>query len=223
MKNFTKKLSTLFIVAVLAIAMLVPATANAATKSASEIPYAENIILNCSKDYSTACIRYPEKIKKVTSSNNDILDLKYFDGGYWAGNILTFQYIAKNGNIVLTATGKSGKKYITNLSIRNYQKTVTKFKIGSKNIASQFKKSESGSLRIKKTQKQKISIKAKKGWKVRSITYEDSRSKAPKKVKNNKSITIKKPSSSEKNGSEIHVLLQNKQTGAISVLTVSLY
>lgn len=222
MKHFTKKLSTLFIVAVLAITMLLPATANAATRSASEIPYAPDIILSCSKDYSTTNIRYPEKIKKIISSDNDILDLKYMDGGYWAGNLLSFSYIPTNGKVVLTATGKSGKKYITNLTIAKYAKPVKKFKIGSSNLTSQFKKADSASMRIKRTQKQKISIKTKKGWKVRSVTYEDSRSKKPKKVKNNKSIIIKKPNSSEKNGSQIFVQLQNQKTGAISVLTVSL-
>lgn len=221
MKHFTKKLSTLFIVAVLAITML-PATTNAAARSASEIPYAPDIILSCSKDYSTTNIRYPEKIKKIISSDNDILDLKYMDGGYWAGNLLSFSYIPTNGKVVLTATGKSGKKYITNLTIAKYAKPVKKFKIGSSNLTSQFKKADNASMRIKRTQKQKISIKTKKGWKVRSVTYEDSRSKKPKKVKNNKSITIKKPNSSEKNGSQIFVQLQNQKTGAISVLTVSL-
>ena len=82
MKHLVKKLSTLFIVAVLAVTMLLPTTANAATKSASEIPYAENIILSCGTGYSTTSIRYPEKIKKITSSNNDILDLKYFDARF---------------------------------------------------------------------------------------------------------------------------------------------
>ena len=222
MKHLTKKLSTLFIVAVLAVTMLLPATANAATKSASEIPYAENIILSCGAGYLTTSIRYPEKIKKITSSDNDILDLKYFDGGYWGGNFFTFSYIAAKGTVVLTAKGKSGKQYITNLTINKYVNPVKKFKIGSKNLASQFKKSSYGYAKIKKTQKQKISIKTKKGWKVSSITYEDSRLKKPKKVKNNKSITIKKPNSSEKNGSQIFVQLQNQKTGAISVLTVSL-
>lgn len=222
MKHLVKKLSTLFIVAVLAVTMLLPATANAATKSASEIPYAENIILSCGAGYSTTSIRYPEKIKKITSSDNDILDLKYFDGGYWSRNFFTFSYIAAKGTVVLTAKGKSGKQYITNLTINKYVNPVKKFKIGSKNLASQFKKSGYGYAKIKKTQKQKISIKTKKGWKVSSITYDDSRLKKPKKVKNNKSITIKKPNSSDKNGSQIFVQLQNQKTGAISVLTVSL-
>ncbi|MFR2368125.1 MAG: hypothetical protein ACLS8T_10595, partial [Anaerobutyricum sp.] len=184
MKHLVKKLSTLFIVAVLAVTMLLPTTANAATKSASEIPYAENIILSCGTGYSTTSIRYPEKIKKITSSNNDILDLKYFDGGYWSGNLFTFSYIAAKGTVVLTAKGKSGKQYITNLTINKYVNPVKKFKIGSKNLASQFKKSGDGYAKIKKTQKQKISIKTKKGWKVSSITYDDSRLKKPKKVKN---------------------------------------
>ena len=183
MKHLVKKLSTLFIVAVLAVTMLLPATANAATKSASEIPYAENIILSCGAGYSTTSIRYPEKIKKITSSDNDILDLKYFDGGYWSGNLFTFSYIAAKGTVVLTAKGKSGKQYITNLTINKYVNPVKKFKIGSKNLASQFRKSGDGYAKIKKTQKQKISIKTKKGWKVSSITYEDSRLKKPKKVK----------------------------------------
>ena len=47
-------------------------------------------------------------------------------------------------------------------------------------------------------------------------------SKKPKKVKNNKSITIKKPNSSDKNGSQLFVQLKNQNTGAFSVLTVSL-
>ena len=222
MKHLVKKLSTLFIVTVLAVTMLLPATANAATKSASEIPYAENIILSCGAGYSTTSIRYPEKIKKITSSDNDILDLKYFDGGYWGGNLFTFSYIAAKGTVVLTAKGKSGKQYITNLTINKYVNPVKKFKIGSKNLASQFKKSGDGYAKIKKTQKQKISIKTKKGWKVSSITYDDSRLKKPKKVKNNKSITIKKPNSSDKNGSQLFVQLKNQNTGAFSVLTVSL-
>ena len=222
MKHLVKKLSTLFIVAVLAVTMLLPTTANAATKSASEIPYAENIILSCGTGYSTTSITYHEKIKKITSSNNDILDLKYFDGGYWGGNLFTFSYIAAKGTVVLTAKGKSGKQYITNLTINKYVNPVKKFKIGSKNLASQFKKSGDGYAKIKKTQKQKISIKTKKGWKVSSITYDDSRLKKPKKVKNNKSITIKKPNSSDKNGSQLFVQLKNQNTGAFSVLTVSL-
>ena len=51
MKHLVKKLSTLFIVAVLAVTMLLPTTANAATKSASEIQYAENIIIICCTCY----------------------------------------------------------------------------------------------------------------------------------------------------------------------------
>lgn len=162
MKHLVKKLSTLFIVAVLAVTMLLPTTANAATKSASEIPYAENIILSCGTGYSTTSIRYPEKIKKITSSNNDILDLKYFDGGYWSGNLFTFSYIAAKGTVVLTAKGKSGKQYITNLTINKYVNPVKKFKIGSKILHHNLKRAAMDTPKQKNSKNKKFLSKQKK-------------------------------------------------------------
>lgn len=223
MKNFTKKLSTLFIVAVLAIAMLMPATANAAEEN---LNYSPNLVLSSKCSYN---IKFPEKIKKATSSNPAVLDLTdYSDGGPDDMNPKFFQFYTLNGpgQTVINFTGKSGKVYTMNLTVVKYSNPVKKFKIGSKNLASKFKKSNTGWYSIKKTQKQKISIKPQKGWEIVDIDYSDYNLKKPvKKIKNNKRITLKYYKSTKRfmpASTMIHVKLKNTTTGAITILSVTL-
>ena len=224
MKHLTKKLSTLFIVAVLAVTMLLPATANAAEQN---LKYSANLTLTTEGSYN---IIFPEKIKKATSSNPKVFNLINYEDGYADDfenpKAFVINNLRKPGQTIVTFTGKSGKVYTMNLTVVKYKNPVKKFKIGSKNVASQFKKKNFGWHSIKRTQKQKISIKAKKGWKIVEMDYSDYNLNKPvKKIKNNKYVTLKYYSSSRNDMSAstiIHVKLKNKVTGAFSIISLTL-
>ena len=169
MKHLVKKLSTLFIVAVLAVTMLLPATANAQERT---IKYKQNLVLSKENTFASNLL-FPEK-------------------------------------------GKSGKIYTINLTVVKYSNPVSKFKINSKNYASKFKKSSMPALTS--SGKQKISIKAKKGWKVVDLHYtfyNYSGKIKTKKFKNNRSVNI-----SKKYSGFIDATLKNKKTNAITILTL---
>ena len=70
MKHLVKKLSTLFIVAVLAVTMLLPATANAQERT---IKYKQNLVLSKENTFASNLL-FPEKIKSCTSTNKNILN-----------------------------------------------------------------------------------------------------------------------------------------------------
>lgn len=189
MKHLVKKLSTLFIVAVLAVTMLLPATANAQERT---IKYKQNLVLSKENTFASNLL-FPEKVKSCTSTNKNIL------------------------NPDMVALGeKSGKIYTINLTVVKYSNPVSKFKINSKNYASKFKKSSMPALTS--SGKQKISIKAKKGWKVVDLHYtfyNYSGKIKTKKFKNNRSVNI-----SKKYSGFIDATLKNKKTNAITILTL---
>lgn len=125
-------------------------------------------------------------------------------------------YTNKAGKTELSFVGKSGKIYTINLTVVKYSNPVSKFKINSKNYASKFKKSSMPALTS--SGKQKISIKAKKGWKVVDLHYtfyNYSGKIKTKKFKNNRSVNI-----SKKYSGFIDATLKNKKTNAITILTL---
>ena len=208
MKHFTKKLSTLFIVAVLAITMLLPATANAQERT---IKYKQNLVVSKESTYASNLL-FPEKIKSCTSTNNKVLNPDMLS----LGEKSVAFYTNKPGKTQVTFTGKSGKIYIINLTVVKYTNPVSKFKINSKDYASKFKKSAMPATTL--SGKQKVSIKAKKGWKVVDLHYSFynySGKIKTKKIKNNSYTNIFK-----KYSGFIDVTLKNKKTKAISILTV---
>ena len=208
MKHLVKKLSTLFIVAVLAVTMLLPATANAQERT---IKYKQNLVLSKENTFASNLL-FPEKVKSCTSTNKNILnpDMVVLDEKSVA------IYTNKAGKTELSFVGKSGKIYTINLTVVKYSNPVSKFKIDSKNYASKFKKSSMPALTS--SGKQKISIKAKKGWKVVDLHYtfyNYSGKIKTKKFKNNRSVNI-----SKKYSGFIDATLKNKKTNAITILTL---
>ena len=208
MKHLVKKLSTLFIVAVLAVTMLLPATANAQERT---IKYKQNLVLSKENTFASNLL-FPEKIKSCTSTNKNILnpDMVVLDEKSVA------IYTNKAGKTELSFVVKSGKIYTINLTVVKYSNPVSKFKINSKNYASKFKKSSMPALTS--SGKQKISLKATKGWKVVDLHYtfyNYSGKIKTKKFKNNRSVNI-----SKKYSGFIDATLKNKKTNAITILTL---
>ena len=126
MKHLVKKLSTLFIVAVLAVTMLLPATANAQERT---IKYKQNLVLSKENTFASNLL-FPEKIKSCTSTNKNILnpDMVVLDEKSVA------IYTNKAGKTELSFVGKSGKIYTINLTVVKYSNPVSKFKINSKKL-----------------------------------------------------------------------------------------
>lgn len=209
MKHLVKKLSTLFIVAVLAVTMLLPATANAKERA---IKYRSNLVVVKDPMFASF-IRFPERITSYTSSNKKFTttDLLQLDEDQY----VTITPYTK-ASTFLSFVGKSGKIYNMNFKIVNYTNPVSKFKINSKNYAKKFKKSTEFSKEI--SGKQKISGKAKRGWKIVGLyytTYNYSGKYKTKKIKNNHYVNI-----SKKYSGYVDVTLKNKKTNAITVLTL---
>ena len=70
MKHLVKKLSTLFIVAVLAVTMLLPATANAQERT---IKYKQNLVISKENKFDRNLL-FHAKIKICNSTNKNILN-----------------------------------------------------------------------------------------------------------------------------------------------------
>ena len=184
MKHLVKKLSTLFIVAVLAVTMLLPATANAQERT---IKYKQNLVLSKENTFASNLL-FPEKIKSCTSTNKNILnpDMVVLDEKSVA------IYTNKAGKTELSFVGKSSKIYTINLTVVKYSNPVSKFKINSKIMHLSLKIFDACFNFIRKA---KISIKAKKGWKVVDLHYtfyNYSGKIKTKKFKNNRSVNISK-------------------------------
>ncbi len=131
------------------------------------------------------------KMSSVKSSKSKVAVLKKEK----AENIAHYYIkIKKPGKTTITfkAKAKGSKKYVKKTikvkAPNKYVRPVASLKIGKKNYASKFTKYDSfGST---KPLKGKVNIKAKKGWKVKSIRYWNSDTNKEKKIKNKSKVNI---------------------------------
>ena len=157
--------------------------------------------------------------KKVTlkSSNKKVLKPM----GYYSEVKALLADIGKKGTTTLTVkikTKKGTKTYKGKLKVVAYKNPVSKFKLGSKDLAKKFKSDTYYDYNESK-KKTKVSIKAKKGWKVKKITYgywSTSKDKwVEKKLKNNSSFTLKE------DGGQLVVYLYKKSNNQTETLIVT--
>ena len=109
-------------------------------------------------------------------------------------------------------TFKYGKKtFSMKVTVQKWVNPCKTLKLGNKNYASKFKNDQYYWFsKPSKTKKVKLSVKANKGWTLKSITYNNGSSPSYKKIKNNS--TIKLPSNKN---TYISVLFCNKKTGEL--------
>lgn len=150
----------------------------------------ETVVLNMGKK-----VNMDSKVT-VKSSKPSVVSGEFQDG-------CVFLNIKKNGTSKLTIQNKSTKKtYTCTFKVVKYKNPFKKFKIGGKSVAKQFGHSYEGALSkpFAKGTKAKITIKPKKGWKVKKIVYraayygEGSKPSVKKRVKNKSRIALRDPS-----------------------------
>lgn len=94
------------------------------------------------------------------------------------------------------------------VTVQKWVNPCKSLKLGNKDYASKYKNDQYYWFsKPSKTKKVKLSVKANKGWTLKSITYNDGSSYAYKKIKNNSTIKL----SSSKNSS-FSILFCNKKT-----------
>lgn len=163
-------------------------------------------------------------------SKVDWIWIEYFPEGAQVTNIkssntkvLTASWKASDGDSVQLKLKKPGKAVVSfdvvyngqttslrsTVTVRKYQRPCATFKVGNKNYASKFKKNSYYFTSHKKTPKNKITVKAAKGWKLDSIWYSKLDGTTDKRIKNNSRVRF-----SAKKGQEvaIYATFRNKKT-----------
>lgn len=109
-------------------------------------------------------------------------------------------------NVVYNGQTTSLKSTVT---VKKYKRPCTTFKVGNKNYASKFKKNSLYYTSHKKTPKQKVTVKAAKGWKLAGIWYMNGDGTGEKRIRNKSSVRL-----SAKKGQEavIYAGFINKKT-----------
>lgn len=214
MKNVTKKILTLITVITLTATCLSPAmTAHA--DGGQEIPYSKNLTLSVKKNiwdyYVFKLDKYYSKAKKITVKSSNERVVKFVNN---------YSFTPKKPGtaklyISMKINGKT-KKFVSKIKVVKYKNPVKSFKVGSKNIASKYKKNTYWSLRTQSS-KPKISIKPASGRKIKSIacyTYRANGMPKVKKIKNNSKLS--------KNVNYITVKMYNKKTKLTESLNLEL-
>lgn len=135
---------------------------------------------------------------KVSSSKKSVAKARIESG-------LVILFVKKPGKATITVRNKStNKTYKCSLKVVKYRNPFKKFTVAGKNRAGKFKKYNYTDFVNDKTQKSKISIKTKKGWKIKKIvygrTYYDDNggfTEHKKKIKNNSVVKVKETNNAE--------------------------
>ncbi len=137
----------------------------------------------------------PSVYKKQTSvieqkSKTDWIWIENFPAGAQVTNlkssntkVLKASWNSNDGDLVMLRLRKAGKAVVSfnvvyngqttslksTITVKKYQRPCATFKVGSKNYASKFKKNSYYVTSHKKTPKNKVTVKAAKGWKLAGI------------------------------------------------------
>lgn len=170
------------------------------------------------KNVTVAKLNYPyildmgnklKGVKKVTvkSSKKSVVEPMKDDKN-------VFFWTKKTGTAKLTIKVKKAKKtytYTTKVKVVKYANPAKTIKLGSKNLTSKFKKELFYLTYKTKATKQKLSIKLKKGWKVKTIKQqyfsEKKQTFIQKKIKNNSYIKY-----TNNVGNRVYMNLYNSKT-----------
>lgn len=178
MRKQMRKIITMLLGIALLAGCLLPAQKVKAADgySAIGIPYSRNMTI--SKSNSGYYIMTGKnlgngEIMSIKSSNRKVItpmDNADIYDAVWADSFDT----RKTGTAKLTITVKlkngKMKKYVAKVKVVKYSNPVKQFKLGSRNLASKFGKNANLFISAKKD-REKISVQAKSGWKVKKISY----------------------------------------------------
>lgn len=95
------------------------------------------------------------------------------------------------------------------VTVRKYQRPCATFKVGNKNYASRFKKNSIYQTSHKGTPKNKVTVKAAKGWKLVAMYYGNADGSNFKMIRNKKSVRF---SVKKKDSACIYAVFKNKKT-----------
>ena len=203
MKGKMKKLLAVFLLIALAVTMAPSTTSHAASPK-----FYKNIKIwkfsNGPKSYQSVFIMNPINNGKITKLKNTKPSVaKVTVGG---SSYITIQ--AKSTGTTKTTFQYGGKKYTTKISVKKWVSPCKQFKIGNKDYAKSFTKSNRFELnKQKKDKKETIKIVPQKGWKLLKIE-QSTMDFNTKKVKNNGKVTL----STKMTGTQVDVWFQNKKT-----------
>ena len=116
--------------------------------------------------------------------------------------------VKKVGDAAIKFKWKQGGKTYSHkfqVFVKKYDNPLKSIKIGKTSFTSKVTKCNEVNLK-RKTYKGKVALKTNKGWKIKSISIDDVNTYKTKKIKNNKSIKLKK-------GQVLSVECRNKKTG----------
>lgn len=190
MKNSLKKIIGMMLLIALVITVLPATDIKAAVKVPSKVVL-YNTDNNAVGADGRVIIENVKSLSGVKSSNKNIIITSYTtskssnytyskgsfkkDGTGYYGEISIHSDKICKGNLTYKV---NGKKYTTKVEIKKYTNPVDTLKISNiesgKNLATYFKKSsyysdDKHKFKIKKSDKPKITVKAKKGWKISDI------------------------------------------------------
>ncbi len=204
MKKVLSKVLSLCIAVMVAFGLIiVPAAAPAHADGfvSGSIKYRKSMTLYSGSEYGNVyLIKMGSKLKgaksvKIKSSNKKVLE----PFGYYKGDKDLMANAKKSGKADLTVKVKKGgktKTYKIKVKVEKSGNPFKSFKVGKKNITSQFKSEQIADCRVKNNSKQKISIKPKSGMKIKKIqfsTYDFETDKSIRKnIKNNSTVKVKK-------------------------------
>ena len=221
MKKILTKMLSVTLVLVMMMCLVPPVEAEASSKKPSFPTKIDEMYYPKDKQMNTAGWIFGNegtnyKITNLKSSNKKVLTVsKKYQYKYTTLNMK----LKKAGTATISFKVKIGSKtynYKCKVTVSAYTNPVKTLKIGSKNYASKFKNSSFYDLGGKKNHKGKLSITANKNWKIESIYIYNLKTGKEQKVKNNKSITLKK-------NHTLGVSLRNKKTGKWSYVSLSNY
>jgi hypothetical protein len=173
MKQKRKIFTALVLSVILAATALIP-TETVKADSILTVSYAKTMTVSTGGNGEYYCemsgsVKNIKKVK-VTSSNKKVIYIGAMDGDS-TGFVFT-ALKAGSANLTIKATLTSGKTktYKAKVKAINYSNPIKSLKIGSKELASKFKKDIYASYN-NKTDSEKLSIKLKSGWTLKSIKH----------------------------------------------------
>ncbi len=173
MKKTMKRLMSLVLVLTLAAAVLVPAT----TAQAADLKYTKNLTVYLTADgwveWTATNSNTSKKLTSFKSSDTSIFEVQYDEAeGKKPSNWLKLN---KAGTAKLSFK-YGGKTYTSTVTVKKYTNPVKTFKLtgvsSGKDVSSKSKKTNNPSLKLKKSSDNaKLTIKAKSGWKIKSVVF----------------------------------------------------
>lgn len=220
-KQRTKKLrmAALLLAALLLVEGMLPAVE---IKAAQEPTFNELVITDVGEEVGYEISNFPSKgkIKNLKISNKKIAKVSASYSGFTGISVKP----EKVGMAKLSfdlVYGKKKKHFTSFLVVCKHVNPCKSFKIGKSEIASRFKKQSYCTVDVfknKKSIKEKISVKAQKGWFLYKLTIDnyESGKVSTKTIKNNSNMTLK-------NGDNIRADFVNAETGQMKQVSVGLY